>query len=304
VAKAQKFARDDQILAVIGPVNASVAIQSVEVYSVSKLAMFSSSKSATITDRGYHNVFRVNGRDDVQGSVGAEFAASTLKVKSVYVIHDTTVYGQSIATSFKATAENKGIKILGFEGTEEKSNFVPSMAALKAMNPELIYFGGIYSQAGRFFRQARDEGVNAKFMGPDGMDSSDLVKIGGKSVVGMYYTAVSGPVSCYPESKEFLGDYKRKFGSNPGTIAARSYDAVSIALQAIGAVAGGGAKPTRDEVTATIRDIRYAGITGSIEFDAKGDLRRATYFVGQVGSDDPTKWGDNKLVKRIEVPSP
>jgi len=52
----------------------------------------------TVTDRGYSNVFRVCGRDDVQGAVGAEFAKS-LGVKTAYVIHDKTTYGQGWRSS-------------------------------------------------------------------------------------------------------------------------------------------------------------------------------------------------------------
>src|SRR3970282_2479332 len=139
----------------------------------------------TITDRNYLNVSRVCGRDDVQGVVGAEFAKTVLKAKTAYVVHDKTAYGQGVAEFFKADAEKKGIKILGFEGTEEKSNFDPIITPIRAKNPDLIYFGGIYEQAGPSFKAAREKGVKAKFMGPDGLDSSDLTKIAGKNVVGM-----------------------------------------------------------------------------------------------------------------------
>src|SRR5439155_972807 len=82
-----------------------------------------------------------------------------------------------VAEFFKTDAEKKGIKVLGFEGTEEKSNFDPIITPIKAKNPDVIYFGGIYDQAAPFFKQAREKGVRSKFLGPDGMDSSDLTKI-------------------------------------------------------------------------------------------------------------------------------
>ena len=152
--------------------------------------------------------------------VGAEFAHGSSKVKTVYVIHDKTTYGQGVAEFFKADAEKKGMKVIGFEGTEEKSNFDPIITPIKAKNPDLIYFGGIYEQAAPFFKQAREKGVKAKFLGPDGLDSSDLTKIAGKTVVGMYYTSVAGPVSVYPQAKQFADEYKKKFGKNPEPFAA------------------------------------------------------------------------------------
>ena len=305
VANAKNIIADKDILAVIGHLNSGVAIPSSEVYKEVNLAMVSpANTNPTVTDRGYANVYRVCGRDDVQGVVGSEFASGTLKAKSAYVIHDKTTYGQGVAEFFKADAEKKGIKILGFEGTEEKSNFDPIITPIKAKNPDLIYFGGIYEQAGPFFKQAREKGVKAKFLGPDGMDSSDLTKIAGKHVVGMHYTSVAGPVSVYPQAKKFAEDYKKKFGKNPEPFAAQAYDATAIAIKAIEAAAKGGKAPTRDAVTAAIRDVRYSGITGSVEFDAKGDPKKALYFVLRVASDNPEKWGDNKEVKRLTIAAP
>ena len=305
VANAKNIIADKDILVVIGHLNSGVAIPSSEVYKEVNLVMISpANTNPVVTDRGYPNVNRVCGRDDVQGVVGAEFAHGTMKVKSVYIIHDKTAYGQGVADFFKADAEKKGIKVLGFEGTEEKSNFDPIITPLKAKNPDLIYFGGIYEQAGPFFKQAREKGVKAKFLGPDGMDSSDLTKIAGKSVVGMYYTSVAGPVSVYPKAKEFAEEYKKKFGKNPEPFAAQAYDSTAIGLKAVEAAAKGGKMPTREEVSAAVRKVKHTGITGTIELNDKGDPKTALYFVLQVASDNPEKWGDNKEVKRLTIAAP
>ncbi len=305
VANAKNIIADKDILAVIGHLNSGVAIPSSEVYKEANLVMISpANTNPTVTDRGYPNVNRVCGRDDVQGVVGSEFAHGTLKAKSVYIIHDKTTYGQGVAEFFKADAEKKGIKVLGFEGTEEKSNFDPIITPLKAKNPDLIYFGGIYEQAAPFFKQAREKGVKGKFLGPDGLDSSDLVKIAGKSVVGMNYTSVAGPVSVYPQAKQFADEYKKKFGKNPEPFAAQAYDATAIALKGIAEAAKGGKAPSREDVSAAVRKVKHTGITGAIEFDDKGDPKKALYFVLQVANDNPEKWGDNKEVKRLTIAAP
>jgi branched-chain amino acid transport system substrate-binding protein len=305
VANAKNIIADKDILVVIGHLNSGVAIPSSEVYKEQNLAMISpANTNPTITDRGYPNVNRVCGRDDVQGVVGSEFAHGTLKAKSVYILHDKTTYGQGVAEFFKADAEKKGIKVVGFEGTEEKSNFDPIITPLKAKNPDLIYFGGIYEQAGPFFKQAREKGVKSKFLGPDGLDSSDLTKIAGKAVVGMNYTSVAGPVSVYPQAKQFAEEYKKKFGKNPEPFAAQAYDATAIALKAIEAAAKGGKVPSREDVSTAIRKVKHTGLTGAIEFDDKGDPKKALYFVLQVANDNPEKWGENKEVKRLTIAAP
>jgi branched-chain amino acid transport system substrate-binding protein len=304
VANAKNIIADKDILVVIGHLNSGVAIPSSEVYKEVDLPMISpANTNEKITDRGYPSVNRVCGRDDVQGPVGAEFAATTLKVKSVYVVHDKTTYGQGVAEAFKAEAEKKGVKVVAFEGTEEKSNFDPIITPIKAKNPDLVYFGGIYDQGAPFFKQAREKGVKGKFLGPDGLDSSDLVKIGGKALMGLYYTTAAAP-STSPQAKKFGDDFKKKFGKNPEPYAAESYVATAIALKAIESTVAGGKAPTRATVAAAIRKVKYAGMTGAIEFDDKGDPKKASYYVMQVTSDNPEKWGDNKEAKRLAIAAP
>jgi len=303
VANAKNINSDKDIMAVIGHLNSGVAIPSSEVYKETGVAMISpANTNPAVTDRNLPNVSRVCGRDDVQGVVGSEFAKGQ-NAKSVYVIHDKTAYGQGIADFFKADAEKKGLKVIGFEGTEEKSNFDPILTPIRAKNPDLIYFGGIYDQGAPFFKQAREKGLKSKFMGPDGMDSSDLTKIAGKSVVGMYYTSAAGPASALPKAKAFVDEFKKKFSKNPEPYAAEAYDATAIALKAIEAAVKAG-KVTREDVSAQVRKVKLAGITGDIEFDGKGDRKKALYFVLQVANEDPAKWGDNKIVKQLTIAPP
>ena len=305
VGNAKNIISDKDIVTVIGHLNSGVAIPSSEVYKEVNVTMISpANTNPVVTDRGYPSVNRVCGRDDVQGVVGSEFAAGTLKAKSVYIVHDKTQYGQSIAEFFKADSEKKGVKVLGFEGTEEKSNFDPFLTPIKAKNPDLVYFGGIYDQAGPFFKQAREKGIKAKFLGPDGLDSSDLTKIGGKAVVGMHYTSAAGPASALPKAKAFVDEFKKKFGKNPEPYAAEAYDATAIALKAVEDVVKAGKAPTREDVSTAVRKVKLSGLTGDIAFDSKGDREKAQYFVLQVVSDDPQKWGDNKIVKQLTIAAP
>jgi branched-chain amino acid transport system substrate-binding protein len=303
VANARNIIADKDILAVVGHLNSGVAIPSSDVYKEVTLAMISpANTNPTVTDRNYPNVNRVCGRDDVQGVVGSEFAAG-LKAKSVYVVHDKTTYGQGVAEFFRDDAKKKGIQVVGFEGTEEKSNFDPILTPIRAKNPAVVYFGGIYDQGAPFFKQAREKGIKAKFMGPDGMDSSDLTKIAGKAVVGMNYTSAAGPASALPKAKGFVEEFKKKFGKNPEPYAAEAYDSAAIALKAIEAAAKKGA-PSRESVSAEVRKVKYSGITGDIEFDGKGDRKKSNYFVLEVVSDNPEKWGDNKIVKQLTIAAP
>lgn len=210
-------------------------------------------------------------------------------------------YGQGVAELFRVDAEKRGLKILGFEGTGETSNVDPMIASIKTKNADLVYFGGAYDQAGPFFRQARERGVKARFLGAGGMETSDLTKIAGKVVVGMQYVSAAGPASALPKGKQLLEDFLKRFGKDPALYAAEAYDVTAIVLKAIEAATRGGTAPSREEVSAAIRQVRHQGITGDIEFDDRGDRKRALYFVLQVASESPEKWGENPIVKQLTL---
>ena len=95
------------------------------------------------------------------------------------------------------------MNVLGFDGTEERANFSPMIIPLKAKNPDLVYFGGIYHQGGLLLKQLREKGVNAKFMGPDGLDSAEMAKIAGNAVINSYYTSVAAPPRCVSRNCRF-----------------------------------------------------------------------------------------------------
>ena len=304
VANARNMVADPEILVIVGHFNSGVALPSSEVYKDAMLAMISPANTATeITDRGYPTVNRVCGRDDVQGPVGARFAAQELKAKSVYIIHDKTLYGQGVAENFRIEAKKLGMNVLGFEGTEERANFSPLINPLKAKNPALVYFGGIYHQGGLLLKQLREKGVTAKFMGPDGLDSAEMAKIAGSSVVGSYYTSVAGPPDAYPETAAFAKKYKQRFNKDIEAFGLYGYDATMVGIKAMEQwlKANPNKKPTRADISTAVRNIKgFKGVTGPIEFDNKGDPKKAKYFVLEFNK----QTYPGKVVKVIEQQAP
>lgn len=309
-ANAKNIVADPAILCVVGHYNSGVQIPSSEVYHTSGLANVSpANTNPKVTDRGYIEVSRIVGRDDVQGVVAADFAAGK-GMKSAYVIHDKTAYGQGIAEFFQKEAQTKGMQVLGFEGTEEKANFDSLLTPLIAANPDLVFFGGIYDQASVLFKQARQKGFKGMFLSDDGYDSPEAVNIGGPTLLdggGIYYTTVAGPAKLYPGTAKFQTDFKAKYNADPKPFAAQGYDSMGICLKAVenAAKANGNKMPTRQAVAQAVRALKdYPGITGTINFNAKGDLTTAKYFVIQVTSADPAKWNDNKIDQTLDIAPP
>jgi branched-chain amino acid transport system substrate-binding protein len=177
-----------------------------------------------------------------------------------------------------------------------------------AGNPDVVFFGGIYDQIGVFGKQLREKGYLGALEGGDGFDSSTHAEIAGESLLageGSYYVAVSGPAKEYPNTAQFITDYTAKFGAEPEPYAVQAYDAMGICLTAIqnAAMAAGGV-PARADVAAAIRAlVDYEGITGTINFNAKGDIiPTARYFIIKVVSADPAEWANNELMAALDIP--
>lgn len=310
VANAKRIVSDPAILALVGHYNSGVQIPASEVYHTSGLPNVSpANTNPKVTTRGFLEVNRIVGRDDVQGTVGADFAVDK-GVKTVFVVHDKSAYGQGLAEFFKKRAEENKIKVLGFEGSEEKANFDALLSPAMAGNPDMIYFGGMAFQAAVLFKQARERGFEGIFLSGDGFDSPDAVKIGGKSLIadgGTFYSTVSGPASVYPGTAKFVKDFQDKYNAAPQPFSAQSFDAMAIILKAIenAAVANKNEVPSREAVAKAVRALKdFNGITGTYTFNSIGDVEKAKYFVIKVKSADPAAWSTNSIVKTLDMAPP
>jgi branched-chain amino acid transport system substrate-binding protein len=283
VAVAQKLITDPEVLAVAGHMNSGVTIPASEIYAKANLAMYTSfATNPTITERGLKNVGRICNRDDVQGSAAAKFAVETLQAKSAFVVHDKTAYGQGVADEFKRKAESLGVKTVGYEGlTQGEVDFSAIVNKVVLAKPDVLYYGGNYTEAGCLLKQMREKGNEAVFIGSDGEDSPEWVKVTGKYIVGAYYTTMASDISATPEGKAWAERFNQRFGKMPEAISTYSYDTGLVIMQGLleAINANDGKMPTREQVSEAIREVEVQGITGTIAFDEKGDNKNAKSFV-------------------------
>jgi len=308
VANANIIINDPDIFGVVGHFNSGVIIPSSEVYDRVGLVVVSpANTNPRVTDRKLPTVNRVCGRDDVQGPAGAEFAVNELKAKKIFVLNDKSAYGQGLAQAFKDAAVTLGANIpdSAFVGTEERSNFIPIITQIKAFAPDLIYFGGTYDQIAPFTKQLRERGIQAPVMGGDGLESGDYIKLAGPENTGnTYYTTVAGPVSQFPKAADLAAAFKTEFSKDIEGFGVYSYDCANVIIAALEKTIAdaGGKKPTREAVAKAVREIKTEGLTGAIEFDAKGDKVKADYFILKYAGTE--NLADNKVIKSISVAAP
>ena len=284
VSVAQKLIVDDDLLAVVGHWNSGVAIPSSEVYAQGNLAMVSPANTATdVTDRGLANVNRICARDDAQGPAGADFLFNEMGCKSVFILQDKTTYGQGVADEVKKRFEEIGGTVLGYEGiTPGESDFSAVEEKIRASGADAVYFGGIYPEGSLIIKQLKEKGIDVKFLGPDGMDSAEVINIAGDAAIGSYYTSLASDISGTEAGAAFVSKYTEKFKKAPEAYASYGYDAMNVTLDGIlaAAEANGGKKPTREQVVTAVRATKdFKGLATNVTFNSIGDNTEATVYV-------------------------
>jgi len=283
---AQKLV-DAKVAAVVGHFNSGASIPASKIYSDAGIPQISpSSTNPKYTLQGFKTTFRVVAHDDQQGPTLGRYAAGTVKSKAVAVIDDSTAYGQGIADAFETTIKAAGIKVLAREHTTDKdTDFKAILTKIKGRKPDLIMFGGIDPQAGPMVKQMAQLGIKAKFMGGDGMQTPNFIKLAGNSAEGVMASIPGLPKEQMPGGKAFLEKYKAKFNAEVELYAPMGYDAVMVFIDAM--KRAGSTEPAKflPEVGKT----RYQGVIGPIAFDDKGDLVNGpiTIYVVKGGKWEP-----------------
>jgi branched-chain amino acid transport system substrate-binding protein len=294
---AQKLV-DARVVAVIGHFNSGASIPASKIYSDAGIPQISpSSTNPKYTQQGFKTTFRVVAHDDQQGPTIARFATGNLKARTVAVIDDSTAYGQGLADAFEATAKGAGANIVAREHTTDKdSDFKAILTKIKGKKPDLIMFGGIDPQAGPMVKQMAQLGIKAKYIGGDGMQTPNFIKLAGDAAEGVMASMPGLPKEQMPGGKSFMDKYKAKFNAEVELFAPMGYDAVMVFIDAM--KRAGSTEPSKflPEVGKT----RLDGVIGPIAFDDKGDLVNGpvTVYVVKGG-----KWEPLETVKPGGAPA-
>lgn len=272
-AAAQKLV-DSKVNGVIGHLNSGTTIPASKIYSDAGIPQISpSATNPKYTRNGFKTAFRVVADDVHLGGTLGRYAVNTLKGKSIAVIDDRTAYGQGVADEFKKAAIAAGGKVVGHEFTTDKaSDFMAILTTLKAKNPDVVFFGGMDAVGGPMLRQMKSLGINAKFMGGDGICTTELVKLAGDAMAdGQVVCAEAGGVdgNLKKGMDDFGARYKKRFNDDVKLYAPYVYDAVSVMVDAM--VRAGSADPAK--YLPALAQANYKGITGTIAFDQKGDIK-------------------------------
>ncbi len=268
---ATKLISQDKVQAIVGPVTTPPTVAASEVINSKKVVMITpTGTAAKITvDNGVRKeyVFRACFIDPLQARVAAKFALDSLKADTVAILFDQgNDFSKGLAEIFRTTFEAGGGEVVAWEAyAKGDSDFSAQLTAIAAKNPDVVYLPDYYEKASIIGRQARDRGITAVFMGPDGWDSAELDY---DALDGGYFTNHYSSDSTDEAVQKWIADYKAKYNSVPDALGALAYDATNLLLDAIDAAKSTDSAKIKDALGA-IKD--FKGVTGTISFDADGN---------------------------------
>ena len=273
-AAAQKLV-DSKVMGVIGHLNSGTSIPASKIYSDAGIPQISpSATNPKFTRQGYKTTFRVVADDVHLGGTLGRYSVKELKGKSIAVIDDRTAYGQGVADEFEKGVKAAGGKTVGREFTNDKAtDFTAILTSLKAKKPDIVFFGGMDAVAGPMMRQMKQLGIEAKFVGGDGICSSELPKLAaGTMGDGQVVCAEAGGVegAAKKSMEDFSVAFKKKYNADVQVYAPYVYDAVNVMVAAM--VKAGSSDPAK-YLPVLAKTDGYKGVTGIIGFDAKGDIK-------------------------------
>ena len=265
---------DAKVNGVIGHLNSGTSIPASKIYSDAGIPQISpSATNPKFTRQGFKTTYRVVADDVHLGGTLGRYAVKELKGKSIVTIDDRTAYGQGVAEEFAKAVKASGGKIEDQQFTTDKAtDFTAILTAVKAKNPDIVFYGGMDAQAGPLMRQMKQLGINAKFMGGDGICSTELPKLaGGAMADGQVVCAEAGGVEGQQKvgMDKFKEDFKKKFGTDVQIYAPYVYDAVNVMVAAMQKCNSADPKV----YLPCLQKTDYNGVTGHIAFDEKGDIK-------------------------------
>jgi branched-chain amino acid transport system substrate-binding protein len=281
-----KYINDDSVLGVVGPVFSGETKAVLQSFEDAGLVMVSPSATGVTlstvvpNSKSFH---RIVPDDDVQATGVTAYITKKLKSSKVFYIHDNQEYGKGLAEGTQKSLEAAGVATVGTDAIDPNAqDYSAAVNKAKAAKPDLVYYGGYYSQAGRLAKQLKDAGLDALFLSGDGVLDPGFIQSGGAGAEGAQMTCACKLATSDAAGAlgTFAKAYKEQIGKDPGTYSTEGYDATKLLIEGIKK-----GNTTRQKLRDYVNNVgTYAGAGKDISFEANGNIKAGGVFVYEVKS--------------------
>src|SRR5512140_2363525 len=285
-----------RVKAIVGAVTSKATIPVSDIIQAAKIPTITptaTNPKVTVADgKRKDYMFRSCFIDPFQGMVMAKFSRETLKKNRAAVLFDASNdYSKGTAEVFRDAFRKQGGTVAAFEAYgKDDVDFSALLTKVKASGADVLFLPDYYNKVGLIAKQVREKGLKVNMVGPDGLDSPDMVKIAGSAIEGGYFSNHYSPDDRRPEVAAWVKTYQAKHGQVPDALGTLAYDGTKLLLEAIRKAGSDDPKKIR-EALASIRD--FHGVTGKSTLDRNGDSVKSAVIV-------KIERGRQKFVKMVD----
>ena len=266
---AQEFCDNADVPAVLGFSFSSVALSGLPIYTQCGLPIVAAAVTSPELSGASDIFFRTVFTDAYQGAEAARFISENRGVKSVAVMYQQDDYGKGVADAFSKSFEDEGGKVTSSQAYQLGTvNFGSTVDTALKDEPDAVFIGGFYTEAGKIVNQIRDSGSDVPIFASDGAASPLFLDLTGENGNGVeVYSAFSASDDA-AEAAKFVEAFKAKYNKEPSSWAALAYDATYVVGDAIETAGSTDRAAVADAIRAT-KD--FKGASGTISFDDDGN---------------------------------
>lgn len=285
-AAANKLITQDNVHILVGPNPSAAAVPAGEVANNLEAPMISpwSTNPNTTLNRPW--VFRVPFLDPFQGPVLANFATDEFGADQACVLFDVASdYPKGLADNFRSAFEDLhgSGSVVAFESfTTGDQDFSAQLTKIIGADCDLLFTPQYYNEVPLIVSQAQELGIAVPILGSDSWGDPQTVELCGDACNDYYFSTHYVALGATGATKEFIDKYDAKYGEIPGDVAALTWDAMQLVVQALQNC--GEISDDLAEARTCIRDgmaeiSDFEGITGKMTFDEQGDPVKCAVIV-------------------------
>lgn len=281
---ANKLINKDNVVGLIGPTLSG------EMFAVGPIAnqagvpiMGTSTTAEGVTDIGDY-VFRNALPESAAVPQAVKAAVEKYSLKKVAIMYSSNNdWAVSGYKTMEQSLKDNGVEILATETFADKdTDFSAQLTKIASLKPDAVMVSSLYQEASLVLKKAREIGIDVPFVGTNGFNSPELIKIAGDAANGAIVASPWFPGKDNEKVQKFVADYKAKYNKVPDQFAAQSYDALYIYASALEQAGSTTDRTKLRDSLAAIKD--FQGVTGKFAFDDKRNpLMDATVLIIQDG---------------------
>lgn len=290
---ATKIADDPKNVALIGHFCSGATLAGAPIENKANLPQIVNSSNPTITQQGWHNLFRPIANDNVQGKRGVAYVMKKLHAKKFALLNDKQAFGEGVTEVAKSTIEAMGGSVTSTGGVDPKDVDYSAVLTriIQTENADaIVYCTNFPTSAGLMLRQIRQLGFKKPVIGCDGWFDPAMIKAA-SSAANMtsdenaaYITFQAPPYSgpeAPPKVKAFASKYKAKFGRDPNGYEIYGYEQANLMLAAIKAAGS----TDKQKIIDVLHKRAVPGILIPLyRFDANGEVVNAPLYIYTVSN--------------------